>query len=355
MSTTTREPSTALNFDLPPERVAGEPPEHRGLSRDGVRLLVATRHGVTHTRFAALGEHLRAGDLLVINTSATLPSALDARRANGRSAVVHVAGPHPRHEGSWLVELRRPDGQGPARDAAAGERVTLPGGAELRLLAGEPDARITVGSRLWHARPHGTCDLEDHLARHGRPITYGYVRGSWPLTAYQPVYARTPGSAEMASAGRPFTAELITDLVARGVVIAPVELHTGVSSLEADEPLPQERYRVPADTARLVEHTRSAGRRVIAVGTTVTRALESSITEDGRVRASAGWTSLVLGPARPALVVDGLVTGWHPPGASHLALLEAVAGRRLVARAYAEALEGAYLWHEFGDSCLLLP
>ena len=355
MSTKTRDAPEALAFELPPERLASEPPEHRGLSRDGVRLLVATPHGVTHTRFAALGEHLRPGDLLVINTSATLPAALDARRADGRSVVVHVAGPHPRDEGSWLVELRRPDGQGPARDAGAGERVSLPGGVELRLLAGEPDARITVGSRLWRARPHGTCHLDGYLARHGRPITYGYVRGSWPLAAYQPVYARTPGSAEMASAGRPFTTDLITDLVARGVVIAPVELHTGVSSLEAGEPLPPERYRVPATTARLVEDARSAGRRVVAVGTTVTRALESALGEDGRVRASAGWTSLVLGPARPALVVDGLVTGWHPPGASHLALLEAVAGRGLVAGAYANALDGAYLWHEFGDSCLLLP
>ncbi len=355
MSTTTRDTSEDLAFDLPPERVASEPPEHRGLRRDGVRLLVATAHGITHTRFAAIGEHLRPGDLVVINTSATLPAALDARRADGRSVVVHVAGPHPRDEGTWLVELRRPDGQGPERDAATGDRVTLPGGVQLRLLAGEPDARITVGSRLWRARPHGTCDLDVHLAHHGRPITYGYVRGSWPLTAYQPVYARTPGSAEMASAGRPFTAELITDLVAHGVAIAPVELHTGVSSLEAGEPLPPERYRVPTDTARMVEDTRRAGRRVVAVGTTVTRALESAIGEDGRVRASAGWTSLVLGPARPALVVDGLVTGWHPPGASHLALLEAVAGPELVARAYADALGGAYLWHEFGDSCLLLP
>ena len=355
MSTTTPHVPSPLAFELPPERVASEPPEHRGLERDAVRLLVATADGVTHTRFAALGEQLHPGDLLVINTSATLPAALDAQRADGGSVVVHVAGPHPRDEGCWLVEVRRPDGQGPVRDAAAGERVALPGGVELHLLAGEPDARLTVGSRLWRARAHGTQNLDDQLTRHGRPITYGYIRGSWPLADYQPVYARTPGSAEMASAGRPFTTGLITDLVARGVVIAPVELHTGVSSLEAGEPLPPERYRIPADTARLVEDTRAAGRRVVAVGTTVTRALESALGEDGRVRAASGWTSLVLGPTRPALVVAGLITGWHPPGASHLALLEAVAGRELVARAYAEALERTYLWHEFGDSCLLLP
>ena len=355
MTTTPRNTPEALAFELPPERVASEPPEHRGLARDGVRLLVASQEALSHARFAQIGEYLQAGDLVVINISATLPAALDARRADGRSVAVHVAGPHPRDERARLVELRRPDGQGPMGDGAAGENITLPGGVKLRLLAGEPDPRITVGSRLWRARPHGTCDLDAHLARHGRPITYGYVRGPWPLATYQPVYARTPGSAEMASAGRPFTPELITDLVARGVMIAPVELHTGVSSLEADEPLPPERFRVPADTARLVNDTRRAGRRVVAVGTTVTRALESSVGEDGRVRASAGWTSLVLSPARPAQVVTGLVTGWHPPGASHLALLEAVAGSRLVARAYADALDGAYLWHEFGDSCLLLP
>jgi S-adenosylmethionine:tRNA ribosyltransferase-isomerase len=176
-----------------------------------------------------------------------------------------------------------------------------------------------------------------------------------PLAEYQTVFARTPGSAEMPSAGRPFTRKLVTDLVTRGIGIAPIELHTGVSSQDPGEPPQPERFTVPATTARAVNTTRAWGSRVVAVGTTVTRALESAVDSVGVVRATRGWTDLVLGPQRPAQAVSGLVTGWHAPGASHLQLLEAVAGPQLVDRAYAEALRARYLWHEFGDSCLLLP
>jgi S-adenosylmethionine:tRNA ribosyltransferase-isomerase len=181
------------------------------------------------------------------------------------------------------------------------------------------------------------------------------VARPWPLAEYQTVFAREPGSAEMPSAGRPFTAEVVTDLVTRGVTVAPIVLHTGVSSQEPGEPPQPEWFRVPAATARLVNSAHQAGGRVIAVGTTVTRALESAVGPDGSVCAQQGWTNLVLGPSRPARAVTGLVTGWHAPGASHLALLAAVAGTSLVERAYAEAVRARYRWHEFGDSCLLLP
>jgi S-adenosylmethionine:tRNA ribosyltransferase-isomerase len=217
----------------------------------------------------------------------------------------------------------------------------------------------------------GGVPVHGYLARHGQPIRHSYVPGRWPLTAYQTVFARSPGSAEMPSAARPFTADLVTRLIAAGVVLAPITLHTGVASLEAGEaPLP-EWFEVPQPTADLVNLARAAGRRVIAVGTTCTRALESAIAggggqagpvDDGpdeavagTVTARRGWTSLVLGPAHPARVVTGLITGWHEAGASHLALLEAVAGRTLVEAAYREAAAAGYLWHEFGDSCLLLP
>jgi S-adenosylmethionine:tRNA ribosyltransferase-isomerase len=159
----------------------------------------------------------------------------------------------------------------------------------------------------------------------------------------------------MPSAGRPFTPELITRLVAGGILVAPVTLHAGVSSPERHEAPAPERYAVPAPTARLVNAVRWWGGRVIAVGTTVVRALESAAGHDGSVLARAGWTGLVIGPERPLRVVDGLITGWHEAEASHLALLEAVAGPELLARSYAEALEHGYLWHEFGDSHLILP
>jgi S-adenosylmethionine:tRNA ribosyltransferase-isomerase len=159
----------------------------------------------------------------------------------------------------------------------------------------------------------------------------------------------------MPSAGRPFTDAIVTDLVVRGVVVAPITLHTGVSSQEPGEPPLPERFVVPPTTARLVNAARFEGSRVVAVGTTVTRALETAADEHGFLRPMQGWTDLVLGPDRPARTVTGLVTGWHAPGASHLDLLHAVAGDDLVRTAYAEALAHRYRWHEFGDSCLLLP
>ena len=340
-------------FELPPALAASEPPEARGLTRDGVRLLVATPDATVHTRFAELPAHLRPGDLVVVNTSATLPAAVDGHRTDRGRQKITVHFSTALDDGSWLVELRPPGiAAGPVRDAAAGERIELPGGAVLTLLAGHPGGGPT-SDRLWRATA-GTPVLP-LLAEYGRPIAYGYVPRRWPLAAYQTVFGVEPGSAEMPSAGRPFTAELVTALVTRGVAVAPVTLHTGVSSLEKHEPPLAERYRVPASTARLVNATRAAGGRVVAVGTTVTRALETVAGEDGTVTAGCGWTELVLGPDRPARVVDGLVTGWHEPGASHLLLLEAVAGARLVGAAYREAVRERYLWHEFGDSCLLLP
>jgi S-adenosylmethionine:tRNA ribosyltransferase-isomerase len=346
--------TAVADFDLPPGLEAGQPPEARGLARDDVRLLVAGDSGLRHARFSGLGQFLSAGDVLVINTSATLAAAVDGRRPDGSVVTVHFS--TRLDDGSWLVELR-PLGRatGPVTDAQPGERIELPAGAALTLSVPSTPALGTAAvRRLWQARVAVEGDVRAYLAAHGRPITYAYLTGSWPLAMYQTVFARDPGSAEMPSAGRPFSTELVTSLVAGGVLIAPITLHTGVSSLEAGEaPLP-EWFRIPVPTAELVSHSRAAGRRIIAVGTTVTRALESGAAPDGTVTAGQGWTELVLGPDRPARVVDGIVTGWHAPGASHLSLLAAVAGADLVSDAYGEAIRQRYLWHEFGDSCLLL-
>jgi S-adenosylmethionine:tRNA ribosyltransferase-isomerase len=236
-------------------------------------------------------------------------------------------------------------------DARPGGAIDLPDAVRLTLAGPHPPGQ----HRLWRARVGLDGGLPAYLERHGRPIRYGYVPEPVPLPEYQTVFAREPGSAEMPSAGRPFTADLVVELIARGIALAPITLHTGVSSQEPGEPPQPERYSVPESTARAVNMTRAWGGRVVAVGTTVTRALESAADGEGIVRPSRGWTDLVLGPGRPAQVVDGLVTGWHAPGASHLELLEAVAGAALVERAYAEAVRTRYLWHEFGDSCLLLP
>jgi S-adenosylmethionine:tRNA ribosyltransferase-isomerase len=332
-------------------REATAPPERRGLARDGVRLMVVTPGGLRHTVFRDLPELLEPGDLVVVNTSATLPARLDVRRADGVRAPLHVS--TTLDDGDWVVELRRPDNDGPDRGVEPGAVLELPGGVLLELLAAHPDpARPT---RLWRARPRPELPAADLLRRYGRPIRYGYLRGAVPLADAQNVYATEPGSAENASAGRPFTERVLVRLIARGVPVVPVVLHAGVSSPELHEPPAPERFAVPEVTARLVTGTRAAGRRVVAVGTTVTRALESATGDDGVTRPAGGWTDLVLGPERPARAVTGLVTGLHAPDASHLLLLEAVAGRRLVDEAYAAAAAGDYLWHEYGDSMLFLP
>lgn len=337
----------ALEFSLPAGSEATEPPEERGLARDQVRLLVADGDGTHHARFTDLGRFLRRGDLLVVNTSLTLAAAVATTREDGRAAVAHLS--TALDDGSWLVELRPAvHATGPIEDVAVGEWMTLAGGARLVTLS-------SAGPRLWRCRIDVHGDVVDYLWAHGHPIGYSYLRGSWPLSAYQTDFAWTPGSAEMPSAGRPFSTGLVTALLAQGVVVAPITLHCGVSSLGVGEAPLAERYEVPAATADLVNLTRRAGRRVVAVGTTVTRALETVASPDGWVRPDAGWTDLVLAPDRPARAVDGIISGWHEPGASHLSLLEAVAGHRLVARAYDAALGAGYLWHEFGDSCLLLP
>ena len=332
------------DFALRPELAAHEPAEARGLPRDGVRMLVSRRQAgeISHHAFGDLPALLLPGDLLVVNTSATIPAAV---RAGGRLAV-HFSSPTP--NGQWLIELRERQGGAtvPFGGGSPGQVLGLPGGAALTL-----EQRVT--GRLWRARL--STAVLPYLLRHGSPIRYGYVERDWPLACYQTVFGTRPGSAEMPSASRPFTPELVTRLVARGVTIAPLTLHTGVSSLEGDEDPYPEPYDVPPATARLVNLARAAGGRVIAVGTTVVRALETAAGPGGVVTASAGWTSRVISPESGLRAADGLLTGLHEPRSSHLLMLAAFAGDELLQECYAAASERGYLWHEFGDVHLLLP
>jgi S-adenosylmethionine:tRNA ribosyltransferase-isomerase len=327
---------------------AHEPPEIRGSGRDDVALLVASREtgAIEHARFDELPLFLEAGDLLVVNTSATLSAALDARLEERQ---VELRLSTPAADGKWVVELRHVDGS-PLRRPPVGGWLHLTGGGHAELLA-----RFACSERLSVARLELDRPLADYLHRHGRPIRYGYVPEPWPLDMYQTVFARDPGSAEMPSAGRPFTTELVTELVSRGTLVAPVTLHTGVSSPERGEPPYPERYRVPETTARLVNAVHDWGGRVIAVGTTVVRALETTAAQDGTVSEGEGWTGLVVTPERGLNAVDGLLSGWHDHDSSHLQMLEAAAGADLLERSYRTARARGYLWHEFGDVHLILP
>ena len=342
-------------FPAPEDTTAPAPAEWRGLERDGVRLLVATPDGVRHARFRSLADHLSPGDLVVVNDSVTEARQLDADLIGRGRVVLHLA---QRLDTGWAVEIRSaPDASRSVLDAAEGD-VVVTAGLRVTLRepypSGRPSSPTGEGNRLWRAEVTG--DVTAELERSGRPIAYGYLDRRYPIDAYQTVFGHRPGSAEMPSAARPFTHPLVTELVTRGIQIAPVTLHTGVSSQEAGEAPGAEWFEVSETTARLVEQTRYAGGRVVAAGTTVTRALESAVVPaTGAVKAASGWTDRVITPANPPYVVNGLITGWHDPQASHLLLVEAVAGPELTQRAYDAAVAEGYLWHEFGDSALLLP
>jgi S-adenosylmethionine:tRNA ribosyltransferase-isomerase len=348
-------------FRIPEGAEAGAPVELRDgegrLGSDGrvdVRLMVAQGSDgqVSHRRFADLAGVLDPGDLLVVNTSSVVPAALDAWSPARRAVRLHLSTEQP--GGFWVVEPRQPAGAGTQRYVGTPPtHLTLEGGGRAELLAPYPAGTGLV--RLWLARLDLPDDTLRYLAAHGQPIRYAHVQGAWPIEAYQSVFSRVPGSAEMPSAARPFTDTLVADLVSRGVVVAPVTLHAGVSSQEAGEPPYAERFAVPETTAAQVNAARREGRRVIAVGTTVVRALESTADDHGRSHPGRGWTELVVTPERGVLVVDGLLTGWHEPESSHLAMLEAIAGRELLATSYAAAVSEGYRWHEFGDSHLILP
>ena len=326
-----------LEFALPAALEAHEPPEARGLGRDGVRLLVSegATGRVGHHRFTDLPSLLRGGDVLVVNTSATVPAAvpvLDSRLA------VHFSSLQP--DGTWLVELR--EAAAPFREGRAGTRYSLFGGGSVTLL------RAFSAGRLWESSVDTLGrGVSEYLAAFGAPIRYSYVGRRWPISYYSTVFGVTPGSAEMPSASRPFTSRLVTRLVALGVQFAPVLLHAGVASPEVHERPCPERFSVPLTSRRLVEAARAEGRRVIAVGTTAVRAIESS--------GDSGWTDLIVTAERGVRCVDGLLTGFHEPRASHLDMLGAFVRADLLCSTYESALAGGYLWHEFGDLNLLLP
>lgn len=360
----------AIDFELPIALEATEPPEVKKGRRDDVRLMVSFNDDdtVIHSQFRELPTFLDPGDLLLINTSGTMNAALPATRSDGTGLLAHLS--TRLLSGLWTVELRRPAERGstPFLNGIAGERLELPDGGSLTILVPHSGPTMILGTksqgtekkgetghRLWIASLELPTTTDEYLTEHGSPIRYHYVDREWPGSYYQTVYATERGSAEMPSAGRAFTPELITRLVASGIRIAPLLLHTGVASLEAHEPPYEEFYRVPTETAQLVNIARRSGRRVIGIGTTAVRAIETVTDDGGTTHPGQGWTDLVITPERGMRAVTGILTGFHEPKASHLAMLAALTGRDHLRHAYSEALRQGYLWHEFGDLHLILP
>jgi S-adenosylmethionine:tRNA ribosyltransferase-isomerase len=345
-----------FSFALPPELAAREPPERRGLARDQVRLMVLDRRSgrLAHTRFDRLGNHLRPGDLLVFNASRTLPAVLDGRTGPGGPFIeVRLAERLP--DDSWLALLLC--GGGDRFGCGLREGLRIDFGRGLTATVHERDGHIP---RLWRVRFSASGpELIDLLYRLGRPVRYEYVSRPWGLDYYQTVYAREPGSAEMPSAGRAFTWKMLFGLRRDGVEAAHVVLHTGLSSylddeLDARHPAAEEEFVIGEEAAAKVNRARASGRRVIAVGTTVVRALESAADGAGRVRAGHGYTRLRITADHELRATDGLLTGLHEPEASHLDLLTAFAPAGTIRAAYEEAVRRRYLWHEFGDLNLIV-
>lgn len=338
----------SLVFERPQELFAARPPEMRGEGRDDVRLLVTEGRAHAHVRFSDLPRALRRGDLLVVNESATLPASLQATGKVG-DFVLNLSTRF--HDLLWLAEPRWDTARQGPLPIEEGD-VAEAGATRVRFVAPCPGI-----SRLWFV--HSAEPLSGALAKAGAPIRYGYVNEQFPLDVYQTMFSRVPGSAEMPSAARPITPRVLKALGAAGVRTAHVLLHTGVSSLEIEsarveaQTLYPEPFEVPAETARAVNATRAQGGRVIAVGTTVVRALESAWSPGG-LRAARGFTRVFVHPGNGVNAIDGLLTGLHDPVTSHLAMLSALAGRDTVFDAYREAIERRYLWHEFGDSHLIL-
>jgi S-adenosylmethionine:tRNA ribosyltransferase-isomerase len=401
---------STVRFVLPPELEAAAPPETRGLRRDHVRLLLLDRDSgaVQHHRFDELPMLLEPGDLVVVNDSRTLPASLLGRTAGGSALEVRLAArarltgappwgsPDPSGGDAaerWAaLPLGVPaDGGDPAlvpTDARPappplppGERLLFAGGLTATVLGRHEEAPPLV----WLAFDTGGERLAEALHRAGRPVRYAYVPRPWPLHHYQTMFAAAPGSAEMVSAGRPFTVQTVRALRDRGVGLATISLHAGLSTYgnpAVDRRfVPPEAYRVPEATAAAVARCRAAGGRVVAVGTTVVRALETAAAaggvrpegsggtqggppvgrgpggspgQSGEVRAGAGVTRLRIGPGHRLRAVDGLLTGLHEPEASHLDLLGAFVDPEVLGRAYTAALDAGYLWHEFGDVCLVI-
>jgi S-adenosylmethionine:tRNA ribosyltransferase-isomerase len=345
-----------FTFTLPPELSAKEPPERRGISRDQVRLLVIDRATgrIEHTRFDKIGNYIRAGDLLVFNSSRTLPASMRGCGAlQGPCMEVRLAERLP--DGSWLALLLCEQGDPFGCGLRAGMEIEFAEGLAATVL--DRDANIP---RLWKLRfsISGT-ELVDLIYRLGKPIRYEYVSVPWDLDYYQTVYAREPGSAEMPSAGRAFTWKLLLDLKRRAVDSAYVVLHAGLSSymddeLDRQQPASEEEYFVNRVTAEKINHAREKGGRVIAVGTTVVRALESALNEKGNVIEAHGYTRLKIDSQHRLRSVDGLLTGLHEPEESHLDLLSAFLPPEQIHAAYREAIARRYLWHEFGDLNLIL-
>ena len=343
-----------IQFDLPQHLACPNPTEDRNIKRDEVRLLVTRNSGsIEHTTFNHLTTFLQKGDVLVVNTSATIPSALSILLPGGKKGKLHFS--TKLNSRKWLAEIREITGSKTIRwkEGKAGMIFKLPSGSGITL-----EQRFYKNHQwldLWIVDFNSNQTVEDYLVAHARPIRYEKLDQQYPLSYYQTFFSFHPGSSEMPSAGRGFTAELISRLLKKGVTLAPILLHTGVSSLEEYETPYPEYMEIDTVTASIINTAKSEGRRIIAVGTTAIRAVETAVDKEGIVFPYRGSTELFIDESYSMKIVDGLLTGFHEPRASHLNILQSVGGFKHIDAAYQEAIRAGYYWHQFGDLHLIIP
>ncbi|MEM7375437.1 MAG: S-adenosylmethionine:tRNA ribosyltransferase-isomerase [Bacteroidota bacterium] len=346
-------PYPTINFELPAHLACPLPTEQRHIQRDEVRLLVSNGSGdLFHDHFSQLDHYLKPGDVLVVNTSATLPAAIPIHLADDSPAMLHLSTQFS--ETSWLVEIRAIKDTQTIRwkGGKAGMRVDLPGGGHIELVS--PFYNNKQWIHLWKAEFHLDRPITSYLDIHGHPIKYTQLDNPFPLSYYQTYFSEHPGSSEMPSAGRGFTSSLVRKLLRKGLRFAPILLHTGISSLEQGE-LPYPEYmEISALSANIIQEAKSTGNRIIAVGTTAIRALETASHVQGEIQAFRGMTEVYIHESYHMKIADGLLTGFHEPQASHLNMLLSIAGMQHIDQAYRAAIQAQYFWHQFGDLHLIL-
>lgn len=338
--------------------------------RDATRLLVLDpcSRQLQDVRIADLPRFLRAGDLLVVNDAATLPGSLPARTIRGEPIELRLAGP-PRADRFTVVVFgagdfhTRTEERSPPPLLRPGDELQLSaavnaGGRSCELRATVLEVS-TISNRLVEVRfDRPSSALWPALYALGSPVQYAYQTVQLPLWSVQTAYASRPWAAEMPAAGRPLSFATLRALGRAGVELASLTHAAGLSAtgdprLDAALPLP-ERYDLPARTVQAIERTIARGGRVVAVGTTVVRALEGAAADHGKLVAGSGVTSLRLGPDTQPAIVSGILTGMHSPAESHYTLLAAFASESVLRCAFEHAVQHEYLAHEFGDSTLIL-
>lgn len=338
----------SLDFHLPASLNATHPPERRGLRRDQVKMMVLDRvtGNVIHDRFIQLENYLKAGDILVLNNSRTIPAILrgDWHRSGkviGRNIELRLA--RKKNDSVWEVLFV-------ATNVKSGDCFKFSDSLEAKVIGEVFNSPLKIIQFTLQGN-----DLYEELYSMGEPIRYEYIHHPWNLDYYQTVFASMPGSVEMPSAGRAFSWEILLKLQKRGVRLVFLQLHTGLSYLLDDEYAhsPEdhfEEYSIRQEDMEAIKKAKDSGGKVIAAGTTVVRALETAVLKS----AVKGWTNLYITSDYELQLVDGIITGFHEPKASHLDMLTAFVEETRLFEAYDIAVEQNYLWHEFGDINLII-